>query len=158
MAALWNRAGHYIFALWFLSFFFISSPILSGRTLDARCNIHFASKSCVRLYWQRYCTALQQLASAKVCGVVQGMELQNFRRRRHLYSAGRSSRWASAHILVNYYCHFCLCHLYMINFCDLLYQSCKMSINFFVSVGMFSIQCKLLLCYKIYALVKSSDD
>jgi len=22
MAALWNRAGHYIFALWFLSFFF----------------------------------------------------------------------------------------------------------------------------------------
>jgi len=29
MAALWNRAGHYIFALWFLSFFF-SSPNLSG--------------------------------------------------------------------------------------------------------------------------------
>jgi len=26
MAALWNRAGHYIFALWFLSFFlFLSS-------------------------------------------------------------------------------------------------------------------------------------
>jgi len=25
MAALWNRVGHYIFALWFLSFFFISS-------------------------------------------------------------------------------------------------------------------------------------
>jgi len=23
MAALWNRAGHYIFALWFLSFFFL---------------------------------------------------------------------------------------------------------------------------------------
>jgi len=22
MAALWNRAGHYVFALWFLSFFF----------------------------------------------------------------------------------------------------------------------------------------
>jgi len=30
-----NRAGHYIFALWFLSFFFLfSSPNLSGRTLD----------------------------------------------------------------------------------------------------------------------------
>ena len=28
------------------------------------------------------------------------MELRNFRRRRHLYSAGRPSRWASAHILV----------------------------------------------------------
>jgi len=36
-AALCNRAGHYIFALWFLSFFllsFFSSPNLSGRRLD----------------------------------------------------------------------------------------------------------------------------
>jgi len=33
-------------------------------------------------------------------GVVQGMELPNFHRGRHLYSAGRPSRWASAHILV----------------------------------------------------------
>jgi len=29
-----------------------------------------------------------------------GMELRNFRTGRHLYSAGRPSRWASAHILV----------------------------------------------------------
>jgi len=35
MAALWNRAGHYIFALWFLSSsLFIFSPNLSGRRLD----------------------------------------------------------------------------------------------------------------------------
>jgi len=37
MAALWNRTGHYIFALWFLSFFFFfffSSPNLSGRKMD----------------------------------------------------------------------------------------------------------------------------
>jgi len=34
MAALWNRAGHYIFALWFLSSLFYSSPNLSGRRLD----------------------------------------------------------------------------------------------------------------------------
>jgi len=35
MAALRSRCGHYIFALWFLSFyFFYSSPNLSGRTLD----------------------------------------------------------------------------------------------------------------------------
>jgi len=34
MAALWNSAGHYIFALWFLSFFVFSSPNLSGRRLD----------------------------------------------------------------------------------------------------------------------------
>jgi len=57
-------------------------------------------KSCVLLYWQRYCTALEQLASAKICGVLQGMELRNCCRGCHLYSAGRPSRWASAHILV----------------------------------------------------------
>ena len=34
MDALWNRAGHYIFALWFLLSFFFSSPNLSGRKLD----------------------------------------------------------------------------------------------------------------------------
>ena len=35
MATLWNRAGHYIFALWFLSsFFFFSLSILSSQRLD----------------------------------------------------------------------------------------------------------------------------
>ena len=37
MAALYNRAGHYIFALWFLSsiyLLFYSSPNLSGHRLD----------------------------------------------------------------------------------------------------------------------------
>jgi len=35
MAALWDMAGHYMFALWFLSSSFIfSSPILNGRRLD----------------------------------------------------------------------------------------------------------------------------
>ena len=65
-----------------------------------RCKTHFASKSCVLLHWQRYCTALQQRASAKLCDVVQGMELRNFCRGRNLYLAGRPSCWASAHILV----------------------------------------------------------
>ena len=37
----------------------------------ARCKIHFTSKSCVLLYWHRYCMALQQWASAKLCGVEQ---------------------------------------------------------------------------------------
>jgi len=67
----------------------------------ASCKVHFSSISCVLVYWQRYCTALEQRASAKLCGVVEGMELLNFRRGRHLYSARRPSRWASAHILVN---------------------------------------------------------
>ena len=66
----------------------------------ARCKIHSTSKSCVFLHWQRYYTALQQPASAKLCGVEQGMEFHNFRRGRHLYSAGRPSRWASVHIVV----------------------------------------------------------
>jgi len=36
MVALWNRADHYIFKLFLLSssFFFISSPNLSGQRLD----------------------------------------------------------------------------------------------------------------------------
>ena len=34
MAALYNRAGHYIFVLWFLSIFFFSSLNLSGRIMD----------------------------------------------------------------------------------------------------------------------------
>jgi len=34
MVALCNRADHYIFALWFLSFFFFSSPNVRGRRLD----------------------------------------------------------------------------------------------------------------------------
>jgi len=34
MAALCNRAGHYIFALWFVSSSFFSSPNLSGHRLD----------------------------------------------------------------------------------------------------------------------------
>ena len=34
MVALCNRADHYIFALWFVSSIFFSSPNLSGRRLD----------------------------------------------------------------------------------------------------------------------------
>jgi len=52
-----------------------------------RCRIQVTSKSCVVLYWQRHCTALQQQVSAKLCGVVQAMELRNFRRRRHFHVA-----------------------------------------------------------------------
>jgi len=53
----------------------------------ARCKIHFASKFCA-------CTALWQRVTAKLCGV------EPLKRRRHLHSAGRPSRWASAYILV----------------------------------------------------------
>jgi len=36
-------------------------------------------KSCVLLYWQCYCMALEQWASAKLCGIGQGREFRNFR-------------------------------------------------------------------------------
>jgi len=42
----------------------------------------------------------KQRASAKLCCMVEGMELHNFHRGRHLYSTGWPSRWALAHILV----------------------------------------------------------
>ena len=45
MVALWNRAYHYIFVLWFLfiflsSIYLFSSPNLSGRTLDVYHTTH----------------------------------------------------------------------------------------------------------------------
>jgi len=51
MAALWNRAGHYIFALWFLLSFFLSiffskkSP--SGHHRTTLSGYIFATKACV---------------------------------------------------------------------------------------------------------------
>jgi len=45
--------------------------------------------------WQHYCTILQQWASGKLRGVEQ-------RAPPSLYSAGRPSLWASAHILVSF--------------------------------------------------------
>jgi len=35
------------------------SGALAALRNFARCKIHFASKSCALLYWQRYCTALE---------------------------------------------------------------------------------------------------
>jgi len=49
MAALWNRAGRYIFALWFLllSFFLLfSSPNLSGRRMDVYILLHMVWPFC----------------------------------------------------------------------------------------------------------------
>ena len=84
---------------WYTVYAFLGSWPL---TEFCQVQIHFASKPCVLLYWQHYCTALEQRASTKICGMLQGIKLRNFHRRRHLYSAGRPSRWTSAHILVLY--------------------------------------------------------
>ena len=56
---LWPSHGrvHYIYIYTFLGAF---APWRNFAT----CKIHFAHKSCVLVYWQRYCTALQQRTSA----------------------------------------------------------------------------------------------
>ena len=76
-----------------LAFSYMTYNVFSG-TLNPTHLYHL-------VYWQHYCRALHLQASSKLCGVVQGMELQNFCRGRHLYLAGWTSRWASAHILVD---------------------------------------------------------
>jgi len=70
--------------------------LLPPDSIFVRCKIHFTPR--LAFSYIGNVTARQQRASAKPCGVVQGMELRNFRRGRHLYSAGRPSRLASAHI------------------------------------------------------------
>jgi len=67
------------------------SGALTPDEILPRAKFTLRPKSCVLPYWQRY------------CGVVQGMELRNFPRRRHLYSARRPSCSASAHISSYYY-------------------------------------------------------
>jgi len=47
------------------------SGALSPWRNFAKCRIHFASKSCVLLYWQCYCMALEQCASVKLCVIQQ---------------------------------------------------------------------------------------
>ena len=61
---VWPSPGliHYIYI-------FGGSCLPDGILPFATCKIHF-TKSCVLLYWQRYCMAFQQRASAKLCGVV----------------------------------------------------------------------------------------
>jgi len=56
----------------------------------ARCKIHFTSNSCVLLYWQHYCTALQQQAWANLCIVVQ-------KRNYGTFAQGASYIWLGGH-------------------------------------------------------------
>jgi len=67
---VWPSAG----LVYYINIFVGSCPL----TEFCQAQIHVASKSCVLLFWQRYCTALEQWASAILCGMVQGMELWNF--------------------------------------------------------------------------------
>jgi len=88
MVALCHKADHYIFALWFLSFFYIfSSPNLSDllASLGHPCKFQLLLRLCS-------VTARHSSSGRK----------PNFAaldRGHHLQSAGRPSRWALAHIL-----------------------------------------------------------
>ena len=73
---------------WYTIYTFLGA--LAPSQNSTRCKIYFASKSCVLLYWQRYWGVLKQWPNFAAA----------FSRGRHLYSAGWSSRWTSAHILV----------------------------------------------------------
>jgi len=59
-----------------------------------------ANSLCVQVLRSSILAALLHGTPAKLCCVVQGMELRKFCRGRHVYSAGRPSRWTSAHVLV----------------------------------------------------------
>ena len=76
----------------------------------ARCKIHFkfTSKSCVLIYWQRYCMALQQRASAKLCGMVQGMELPFSQRVPPIFGRAAITFGISPHS--SYCCNRCMSH------------------------------------------------
>jgi len=71
--------------------------ILPGSKFTLRASLAFTYIGNITA---RHSSSVVQRASVKLCGVVQGMELPNVRRGRHLYLDGRPSRWASAHILV----------------------------------------------------------
>ena len=73
---VWSSPGlvHYIYI------FGGSCPLTEFCQVQHSLYVH---KSCVLLYWQRYCMVHEQRPSAKLCGLVRGMELRNFRRRRH---------------------------------------------------------------------------
>ena len=64
--------------------------ILPGAKFTLRPSLAFSYIGTVTVGY----TALEHRASAKLCGVVQGIELRNFRRGCHLLGAARPSRWA----------------------------------------------------------------
>jgi len=65
---------------WYMRYKFLEAlASLAPKWNSVRCKIHSVSKSYALLYWQCYCMALEQWASAKLCMTVQGIELWNFR-------------------------------------------------------------------------------
>jgi len=131
MVALCNRAGHYIFALWFLSSIYLllfSSPNFSGRRLDVyHTSAHGVALVRLTNGWELLASLghpckfqrLSRLGSVTAWHSSSGRQpnLAALNRGHHLYSEGRPSRWALAHILVTHICcllyrRFCLSYTY----------------------------------------------
>jgi len=129
MAALRSRCGHSILPLWFLSIFLLfSSSILSSRRLDVYHSqtlqdvwpspglvhyiyilppngiCHVQNSLCVQVLRSPilaallHCTPAAGLSHTLRRGTRNG--IKELSQRAPPYSAGRSSRWASAHIRV----------------------------------------------------------
>jgi len=87
MAALHSRWGHYIFVLWFLSFFllFCSSPNLNGRTLDV-------------YHTSTHGVALVRISNAGLkCAARGSLEMQDARNRQ------KFAIWVPSHNFVGLY-------------------------------------------------------
>ena len=95
---LCTMSGHLLgwYTVYTFSGAFAPDGILSGAKLTLRPSLAFSYIGSIPVLTARHSSSGRQ----PNCGVVRGMELRNFRRRRHLYLAGRPSRWASANILV----------------------------------------------------------
>jgi len=79
----------------------VFSGALAPERNFVRCKINVTSKSCVLLHWQRYYTALEQRASAKLCGMVyKEWNYGTFAEGVTDIRLGGHHVWASAHILV----------------------------------------------------------
>jgi len=85
----------------FNGFRVLASLLHRRRSTDVNQTFHDIWPSPVLLHYI-YTLGGGAWASAKLCGVVQGMKLRNFYRGRHSYSAARPSRLASADILVTF--------------------------------------------------------
>jgi len=99
MAALCNRAGHYSFALWFLSSsssIFFSSPNLSGHTLDVyHTSTHGVAHSAnLECRSEMYCTRLaantgrKKVAKNRHLGTIAQLRLAISSQLRHVSTIG----------------------------------------------------------------------
>jgi len=68
----------------------------------ARCKFHFAFKSCILLYWQHYCTALNQWVPANFAVWYNEWNYGTFADSTTYILLGGPSLWVSTHILVPY--------------------------------------------------------